>query len=85
MPTVKKRRYVRSGAGELTDDQLCFLVSGYCLDGMPNERWLIDGELIPFKSMADAEKAWKVHRAEVLAQVIKEGYQDSAWAGDRWG
>lgn len=89
MPTIKKRKYTKINADRLTDDQLAFLVSGWCLDGMPKERWEVEvpwpgGEkavdLIPFSSIAMARKAWQQHKLEVLAQVNKEGYREKSWA-----
>ena len=72
MPVSKVKKYTKSGAGELTDDQLYYLASGWCLDGMPEERWMVDYRSMPFPSWEDLEKAYKKHKAEVQAKVEEQ-------------
>ncbi len=83
MPVSKVKKYTKSGAGELTDDQLDYLASGWCLDGDPATGCWIEPirdcrarEWIPFESEAAMEAAWKKHKAEVVKKVESESSWD---------
>ncbi len=73
MPKKPKRGPVKKGGSELSQDQLCFLVSGYCLNGAIGvDRFEVDGELLPFTSAEAMAAAYKKHQAAVEVEVTVE-------------
>ena len=86
MKIVRKPR--RRGETSLTEDQLHYLLSGNCLDGIVGvDSWEIPGghgAKMPFRSMADYESAWKQNKSAILRLVGQEegfpwGSRPDAW------
>lgn len=78
MPRMKNRARTLTGAGELTEDQLDYLISGWCLDSVVGGGYA-DG--MPFEDIDAAKAVWKVHRTLIIEQSraeAKDRYRDGS-------